>query len=358
VRRRPSGVRTLFATLRLRGVAVPFGLLAVGLLVVSSGGVAAGAPRETIPQIQAQLSALNNKAQALDEQYDAAQAQLTAANQELASIDNEIARDEARFKTMHRQMADIADTFYENGSLTTPEVLLTSGNPQQILNQSSILLELSSYNSDAIDTFLAAARQLAEAQQAARRIQQGKLAIRNELASEKAANAKLIDQQEALLAQLTPVEAADTGPGGLPEAVGEGSGNTAGTCVRLGDPLPASTPGEVAVAYAYAQLCCPYVYAGVGPCADGFDCSGLTMMAWAQAGVSMAHYSYTQMDSFPSVPLSELQVGDILGFAGNSHVGIYVGDGYLIDAPETGLTVEKVALTGWYAEELDGAVSP
>jgi cell wall-associated NlpC family hydrolase len=53
-----------------------------------------------------------------------------------------------------------------------------------------------------------------------------------------------------------------------------------------------------------------------------------------------------------------LEPGDILGFAGNSHVGIYVGKGELIDAPVPGANVEEVPLSGWYLQELDGAVRP
>ena len=82
------------------------------------------------------------------------------------------------------------------------------------------------------------------------------------------------------------------------------------------------------------------------------------MSAWAAAGVSIPRISYDQMSELPSVSTSALQPGDILGFAGNSHVGIYVGGGYLIDAPQTGEDVEKVALSGWYQSELDGAVRP
>jgi cell wall-associated NlpC family hydrolase len=82
------------------------------------------------------------------------------------------------------------------------------------------------------------------------------------------------------------------------------------------------------------------------------------MSAWAAAGVSIPRISYDQMSQLPSVSLSALQPGDILGFAGNSHVGIYVGGGYVIDAPQTGQNVQKVALSGWYQSELDGAVRP
>ena len=86
------------------------------------------------------------------------------------------------------------------------------------------------------------------------------------------------------------------------------------------------------LAYAYAQLGKPYCYAGVGP--GCYDCSGLTMMAWAQAGVSMSHGSYDQLASFPRVSMSTLQPGDLVFWDG--HVGIYVGGGQVLHAPRTG----------------------
>ena len=74
--------------------------------------------------------------------------------------------------------------------------------------------------------------------------------------------------------------------------------------------------------------------------------------------MSIARTSYDQCGPAPTSAPSDLQPGDILEFAGDSHVGMYVGGGMLIDAPHTGLDVEKVALTGWYKPKLDGAVRP
>ena len=101
--------------------------------------------------------------------------------------------------------------------------------------------------------------------------------------------------------------------------------------------LPAPSAGAAAaIAYAEAQLGKPYRYAAAGP--DAFDCSGLTMMAWAAGGVSMGHYSGAQMAAFPSVPLDELQPGDLIfwGPGGSEHVSMYVGGGLQIAATHTG----------------------
>jgi cell wall-associated NlpC family hydrolase len=111
--------------------------------------------------------------------------------------------------------------------------------------------------------------------------------------------------------------------------------------IPIGD-IPAPSVGALyAVAYAAKQLGKPYVYAGAGP--NVFDCSGLTMMAWRQGGVSMEHGSRSQWLSFPHVPIDQLAPGDLVffGVSGplNHHVGIVIGPGIMIEAPHTGAYV-------------------
>jgi peptidoglycan DL-endopeptidase CwlO len=329
-------------------VAVSLGLAAAGALIVTSG-VAAASPQPTAAQVQHKVNQLSNQAQRLDEQLDQVQQQLQSANQQLKLVNTEAARYRLRFQAMQDEVAEIATQAYENGSITSPESLLTSSNPQQILDQSSILLELSSSNSAAMDAFLAAARQLSNAQSSARRVKAGILALRAKLAAQKKTLNKQYAQQKTLLAQLTPAEQTGLGPGG-------GSSGGGGT-IGAKDPLPTTTQAEKAVKFAFDQIGCPYVFGGTGPCNDGFDCSGLTQAAWAFAGVSIPRTSYEQAD-LPAVPESELQPGDILEFSGDGHVGIYVGDNELIDAPQTGENVQEVSFTGWYQENFDGAVAP
>ena len=329
-----------------RGAITAGSLLAVGL-VVSVCGVATAAPQPTIAQVQHRLNQLNTQANQVGQQYDQALQELASANQRLALVNREAARYQKQFQSMRVAIAQIAATAYEEGNLTSPAALLTSGDPQQILNQSSILLELSANNSAAMDQFLAAARQLTGAQQSARRVETGMVTLKNNLANRKKSLAKLRAQQETLLAQLTPAQQAAASPGGQTTTTSTTPPSYKG---------PTSTQAGKAVAFAYAQIGKPYEWGATGP--GSFDCSGLTMSAWAAAGVSIPRISYDQMSQLPSVSTSALQPGDILGFAGNSHVGIYVGGGYLIDAPQTGEDVEKVALSGWYQSELDGAVRP
>jgi peptidoglycan DL-endopeptidase CwlO len=343
VRTRSSGSTTLIGALRRRAAAVPLGLVAVGALIVAGGGAAA-ASQPTVAQVQHKLNQLNNEAQRLDEQYDQVKQELQSATLQLALVNREAASYLRRFDVMRAQVAEIASTAYMDGSLTTPEALLTSSNPQQILNQSSILLELSSSNGAEMSAFLAAARQLSAAQASARRVRDGILQLEGKLAAQKKSLNKLINKQQALLNQLTPAEQAGTGPGG-------------GSSIGEHDPLPTATQAEKAVEFAYDEIGCPYVFGGTGPCAEGYDCSGLTQAAWAFAGVSIPRTSYEQAD-LPAVPEADMQPGDIMEFAGDSHVGIYVGDDKLIDAPQTGEDVQVDSFSGWFSENFDGAVVP
>jgi cell wall-associated NlpC family hydrolase len=250
---------------------------------------------------------------------------------------------------MRVQIAQIASNVYENGSMTSAAALLTSGDPQTLLSQSAFITHLSSDNYQQLQQVLATDRQLQGAKAMAKRTEQAIAADRKKLAGQRATLEKTIAQQKALLARLSPAA----------QAQAQGGGGTTGGQAGGGTPAPASGQAAKAVAFAYAQLGCTYYFGGAGPChAPGFDCSGLMMAAWAYAGVSIPRTSYGQA-TLPVVSPANMQPGDIMEFAGDSHVGMYVGGGYLIDAPTTGIPVEKVSIhSSWYASNLDEVVRP
>ena len=109
-------------------------------------------------------------------------------------------------------------------------------------------------------------------------------------------------------------------------------------------PAPPNNPApgyQVAISYAQAQLGKPYQWGGSGP--NSFDCSGLVMMAWAQAGVYFPHLAQDQYDMTERIPLSDLLPGDLVFYGTPDdvyHVGLYIGGGDMIDAPETGQNVQ------------------
>jgi peptidoglycan DL-endopeptidase CwlO len=319
-------------------------LAAAGLLTVA--GSAGAQPQPTVSQVQAKLKKLTYRENWLIQRYDQATQDLASARQRLRLVNSEVAKDAVAVKAMQDQIAQMATTVYENGAMNSVAALLTSGNPETLLSQSAFLTHLSTSQSQRLQQVLTTNRQLAGARLMAKRTEKAVQALQKQLASQRASLNKLITQQKALLASLTPQQQTQTlGAGGTTSGGGGYKG-------------PTGTQAQQAVAYAYNAIGCPYVFGGTGPCGAGFDCSGLTMSAWASAGVSIPRTSYGQA-TLPAVSLSALQPGDILEFAGDSHVGIYVGGGMLIDAPQPGLSVEKVSMSApWYAANLDGAVRP
>lgn len=110
-----------------------------------------------------------------------------------------------------------------------------------------------------------------------------------------------------------------------------------------GSKASSSTKGRVALAFAKAQLGEPYRFAGKGPSA--WDCSGLTMKAWAKAGVRLPHHADNQRKVGKRVSKSNLRLGDLVYFYHPiHHVGIYAGNGKVIHAPRPGKRVEYIPI--------------
>ena len=112
---------------------------------------------------------------------------------------------------------------------------------------------------------------------------------------------------------------------------------------------------NAAVQAALSQVGVPYRYAGATP-GVAFDCSGLTMWAWSQAGVSLPHSSAAQFSSLTPVPMDQLQPGDLIAFGTPvHHIGMYIGNGQMVHAPQTGRNVVVVSID---RRDLRGAVRP
>ena len=104
-----------------------------------------------------------------------------------------------------------------------------------------------------------------------------------------------------------------------------------------------SSQGDIAADFALSQMGKPYQWGAAGP--STYDCSGLAMVAWAHAGVSILHYTGDQWNEGTHVSRDELEPGDLVFFyADISHVGLYLGDGLMVDAPSFGqdVMVQKI----------------
>jgi cell wall-associated NlpC family hydrolase len=113
------------------------------------------------------------------------------------------------------------------------------------------------------------------------------------------------------------------------------------------------TRAERAVRAALRMVGAPYRWGGAGP--GGFDCSGLVMWAYGRSGMRLPHNAWSQSRLGRTVTRAELDVGDLLFFHGYGHVGIYVGRGRMVHAPQSGERVEVIRLAGRHGRRFETA---
>ena len=120
------------------------------------------------------------------------------------------------------------------------------------------------------------------------------------------------------------------------------------------DPLPRASGNAAAASIAMRYLGVPYVWGGASPA--GFDCSGLASYSYAQIGKSVPHYTVAIWNAFPKVPSGQLEVGDLVFYRGLGHMGIYIGGGQYVNAPQTGDVVKVSSMSA--RSDYVGAVRP
>ena len=328
------------------GIALGAGLALAGGLAAYAD-VAGAAPQPSISQVKAEVNSLQEKADSTGQQYDQAVEQLTAARGRLDQVRKQATSAQAQFEQARGVVAQLAAAAYENSGQDSVGSLLTSGDPAVVLARGSLLQQISGDRGAEVKQFLADAQQFSQAQQYVQRTENGVAALRGQLAARKASLAKLLASKQATLDSLTAEQQTTVTSGSI------GAGGTT-TVTYTG---PTSTQAEKAVAFAYAQLGKPYQWGATGP--DSYDCSGLVQAAWADAGVAIPRDTYEQWAALPHISTSDLEPGDLLYFDGIGHVAMYVGGGYIIDAPQTGETIRRLPLsTSWYTDNLVGAARP
>jgi peptidoglycan DL-endopeptidase CwlO len=334
-------------------VAVVAGLTVALAGLATYAGTAGAAPQPSITQVEAKVNQLTSQFDQANQQYDQAAQQVSQARVKLSAANKQVVTAQVQFKKLQGAVAEIAAASYENSNMTSIAGLLSSNDPNAVLNSASLLMEISQGRNQQLSAFLVAAQQLKTTQQQAQRTKDALAVVEKQKLDQKQKASKALSGEKSVYANLTSEQQATV----QATTVG-GSG---GTTTPTGGTFTGSTStnGGQAAAFAVSKLGCPYVYGATGPCNDGYDCSGLAQAAWAAAGVSIPRTTYDDWASLPHVSMSSLVPGDLILFDGEGHVAIYVGDGKIVDAPHTGADVEEISLSeSWYAENEDGAVRP
>jgi peptidoglycan DL-endopeptidase CwlO len=339
-------------------------LVPIALVVVTVGALLAPTVATADPisdkqaeaaQLESQINTNADKLSTLDEQINSAQNELDQANAAIATADALVVAAQAKTKELRSEVAHRAAAIYTQSGTTSGVEELDSQNAQELSTRQKYSSLAAQRDKQIVNQLARAKEQVAirkaDAEKARQTAQEQRDAIQVQKDQLDAGQAELVKLQSKVTGELAVLvqkaederkarEAAEAqrqydlqvANAAAADAANSSSG---GSRISATPPPTSGSVGAV-LAYAYAQLGKPYCYAGVGP--GCFDCSGLTMMAWAQAGVIMSHGSYDQMASFPSVSMSQLQPGDLVFWDG--HVGIYVGDGSVLHAPHSGTVVQ------------------
>jgi cell wall-associated NlpC family hydrolase len=333
-----------------RAVVLGAAVLLAGGLAAAVTEVASAQPQPSIDQVRTTINTLTGEFNKANQQYDQVQEQLDTANERLKQVDKQLTRDKAQYEAARKLVVQIADSTYEESGSTSLAGLLTAGDPSQVLNQASIILQITGNRNLETEAFLAGATQVASAQQEQQRTQLGIKQLAGQRKSTKDHISSLLSKQNSILNSLT---------GAQLTAVQQGTVNGGGGITHAVYAGPTGSQADSAVAFAFKQLGCPYSYGSAGPCGVGFDCSGLVSQAWAAAGITIPRTTYSQWAALPHVSESALQPGDLLFYNGIGHVAMYVGGGMIIDAPSAGQPVRELSMnTDWYAGSFDGAARP
>ena len=332
-------------------------LCAISLATLAIVGPGALSQSNAAPS-QADLRAAEDRLLEIEREFEMVVEDHNAATERLEALQEEISSNELIVDQLENRMSGreadaeaLAEEMYKSGPSGGMEAVLTSQSLSEMDARLAYIQSSEKANNDLFEG-LAADRSLLEDKQVELEVAraeaseteaeladlaeeiEGKLASQeDEIKELNAAIERAAERREAA-AEEAAAEAS------LPPPPPETSGGPA-AAPPTGAPAP-NGGAQTAVNAALSQVGKPYVWGAEGP--DSYDCSGLTLWAWAHAGVSLPHNSGMQFAATPRVAQSDWQPGDLL-FYGSPihHVAMYIGNGQMVEAPYSGSQVRVVS---------------
>jgi cell wall-associated NlpC family hydrolase len=274
--------------------------------------------QDTPAEIEAQIDEAWRELEPIIEEYNGVRVELKKKEAAARKLAEKIEPLELKVDVARADVADLAVYNFKGGNMSTLRALLTTGSPLTVAEQLAVLDQFAKAQGKKIAKVLET-----KADYEARKAELDGLV--EELAE---MEDKLAERANEIDAEIDRLQELRT------EAYGESGG--------VGELAPAACPtsypggaaGE-AVTFACAQIGKPYGWGQSGP--GAFDCSGLTMTAWQQAGVNLPHNTVAQRDTIAYVNRSDLRPGDLVFYySGLSHVGMYAGGGWIVHASRAG----------------------
>ncbi|MEU1463469.1 NlpC/P60 family protein [Streptomyces sp. NPDC005727] len=288
-------------------------------------------PQLTPAQVKAKVDKLYQEAESATEKYNGSRERADAAQRRLNSLRDEAARRQQKLNTARDALGSLAAAQYRDGAIDPSWQLALSSAPDRYLDGAAFAERASDRQAGTVARVREQLRQVEQLRGAARVELKSLRSRQAEVRRHKQTVTAKLGEARRLLARLTPPERSRIAGDGT--AAGHASRSASDTRAALEQAGSAAGPrAAAAVAYAYQKLGSPYVWGATGPSA--FDCSGLVQAAYRSAGVSLPRTTYAQINAGRRVPRSQLQPGDLVFFySGISHVGIYIGNGRMIHAP-------------------------
>lgn len=319
------------------------GATVLGLSAIAAIAFVPATPAQADPDIKdvkATVDRLYHEAEAAQERLHDARLDLVDLRRDLSGLEADQTRQDERLEDVRAQVSDAVVRQLEGEGISTVGQIVVSDDPGAFLDSLSTMSSFNDLQSSLLSDYGTELEAL-EIRQEATADRTAQIAeLTDQLSVEKeTVDDKLADAKE-LLGDLEAEER---------ERLLASRGTT-----RMPSSVPASGRAAAAVQYAMAQVGDAYVYGAMGE--NAFDCSGLTMRAWAQAGVALPHSSSAQFSSGPRIAASDLQPGDLVFYYSPiSHVGMYIGNGMIVHAANPGT---GVAVSGLYSMPYVGAVRP
>lgn len=306
-------------------------LTAVFSIVVTAGVLLAGSTaahaEPSVAQLEKQIDEAWHKLEPIIERHNAVSIDLKAKKKEADALQKKIRPLELQVDLAMTRVGEFAAQSYKRGNASPLNAILSGGSPTDFADRLALLNEFAKDQHESIAEVLALKTRYDEQKAPLDKLVAQLARTESDLAKQK----KEIDAEVERLQKL--------------RIKAYGSSGITGTL------RPAPCPYEYlndrggrAANFACRQIGKPYVWASAGP--SSYDCSGLTMAAWASVGVSLPHNALRQSQTIRSVTRAQLRAGDLVFFNSSvSHVGIYVGGGWIVHAPSSGDKVRMRKVT-------------
>jgi peptidoglycan DL-endopeptidase CwlO len=330
----PNG-RKRIAAIAATLITLMTALVAVGLGVATPTASA----KPDLETVKKKVEKYDHLAEQASERYNDARVKLAQTKARLSALNADLARQEQVVDAMREQVAAMVVDQYQGDALSTTSQVVLSSNPDAFLDNLNAISAYNNQRGEVMKEFSTQLDRLKLRKDAVKDEAARLTALQKRMAAEKA---EIDDKAAKAQAVLDKLEA-DARTKIL-------SGGWTGEVPNV----DASGRAAIAVRFAMAQVGKAYSYGASGP--NAYDCSGLTMRAWGMAGVGLPHSSGAQQGSGTRVSESELQPGDLVFYYSPvSHVGMYIGNGLIVNALNPGAGVR---VSGLHSMPYSGAVRP